>query len=468
MATECSPVRRVMGRACIVSARSGWLLLLLLLLLPLVLDTSAAAIPAASPAPSASTNTWVVLVSTSRYWFNYRHTANALSVYRIVKAAGVPDSNILLLLPDDYACQPRNGPHAAAMFNSASHAFNLYQDDDVEVDYRGSAVTVEALLRLLTGRHSTHTAKRQRLLSDERSNVLLYMSGHGGNEFLKFQDAEELSSTDIGLALRTMHAQRRFSRLLMVSDTCQAESLHKHIDAPGVLSLAASRVGENSYSSGLDPAVGLSLIDRFTDGMLDFFEQRQSRHLAQHNRSGGGSSQHWMSRVSVGELVSALDPGRLLSHPVSRTDLFPLPLSRTPLNAFFAADHRPHASSSQRDTYAALAVAAVDGELGERRAESHPSSPPATPSAAGPSSPPPSLLRATLPGVSSTALRRQLRSFEWSTAHRPPTAVMWTAVAASACLAALLLCWLLERSNTVPHSQRTSKTRVDQRASLAG
>jgi phosphatidylinositol glycan class K len=31
-------------------------------------------------------------------------------------------------------------------------------------------------------------------MTDERSNVLIYMTGHGGDEFLKFQDFEEICS----------------------------------------------------------------------------------------------------------------------------------------------------------------------------------------------------------------------------------------------------------------------------------
>ena len=30
--------------------------------------------------------------------------------------------------------------------------------------------------------------RSKRLLSDARSNVLVYLTGHGGDEFLKFQD----------------------------------------------------------------------------------------------------------------------------------------------------------------------------------------------------------------------------------------------------------------------------------------
>ena len=31
---------------------------------------------------SGHTNNWAVLVDTSRFWFNYRHVANVLSMYR--------------------------------------------------------------------------------------------------------------------------------------------------------------------------------------------------------------------------------------------------------------------------------------------------------------------------------------------------------------------------------------------------
>ena len=39
---------------------------------------------------SGHTNNWAVLVCASRYWFNYRHVANTLAVYRSVKKLGIP------------------------------------------------------------------------------------------------------------------------------------------------------------------------------------------------------------------------------------------------------------------------------------------------------------------------------------------------------------------------------------------
>jgi phosphatidylinositol glycan class K len=53
-------------------------------------------------------------------------------------------------------------------------------------------VTVESFIRLMTGRVEPHVPRSKRLLTDDRSNILVFMTGHGGENFLKFQDAEEI------------------------------------------------------------------------------------------------------------------------------------------------------------------------------------------------------------------------------------------------------------------------------------
>lgn len=57
---------------------------------------------------TAHTDTWALIVSTSRFWLNYRHAANALAVYQSVRRLGIPDSRVLLMLADDVACDARN------------------------------------------------------------------------------------------------------------------------------------------------------------------------------------------------------------------------------------------------------------------------------------------------------------------------------------------------------------------------
>lgn len=128
-------------------------------------------------AKSQHTNNWAVIVDTSRFWFNYRHDSNALSIYTLLKETGMPDDQIILMLADDAACNPRN-PHAGRVFNTDDRQTrrNVY-GEHVEVDYRGSEVTSETFFRLLTDRLPHGTSRSKRLLTDERSNILLFMTG---------------------------------------------------------------------------------------------------------------------------------------------------------------------------------------------------------------------------------------------------------------------------------------------------
>jgi len=223
-----------------------------------------------SPSNSTHTNNWAVLVATSRFWFNYRHIANTLSLYRTVKRLGIPDSQILLLLADDMPCNARN-PFPGEVFNNQNHRLNLY-GENVEVDYRGYEVTVQSFIRLLTGRHGDEVPRSKRLLTDERSNVLIYMTGHGGEEFLKFQDYEEITSMDIADAFQQMWQQKRYNEILFVIDTCQANTMYERFYSPNVMGMGSSSKGENSYAHHSDPEVGVSIIDRFTYYSLDTFE----------------------------------------------------------------------------------------------------------------------------------------------------------------------------------------------------
>lgn len=69
--------------------------------------------------------------------------------YRTVKRLGIPDSNIILMLADDVACNARN-PFPGCVYANRGRHLDLY-GDNIEVDYRGYEVTVENFLRVLTG-----------------------------------------------------------------------------------------------------------------------------------------------------------------------------------------------------------------------------------------------------------------------------------------------------------------------------
>ncbi|CEG73730.1 Putative Phosphatidylinositol glycan, class K [Rhizopus microsporus] len=219
---------------------------------------------------SGHTNNWAVLVCTSRFWFNYRHVANTLSIYRTVKRLGIPDSNIILMLADDVSCNPRNR-YPATVYNNAARHIDLY-GDNVEVDYRGYEVTVENFIRVLTGRVAPNTPRSKRLLSDDRSNILVYMTGHGGNEFLKFQDAEEISAYDLADAFKQMAEKKRYNEILFMIDTCQANTMYSKINSTNILATGSSELDESSYSHHTDHDIGVAVIDGFTYYNLEVLE----------------------------------------------------------------------------------------------------------------------------------------------------------------------------------------------------
>lgn len=69
--------------------------------------------------------------------------------YEIDESKSLPDSQIILMIADDMACNPRNA-FSAQIFNNQNHRINLY-GENIEVDYRGYEVSVENLIRVLTG-----------------------------------------------------------------------------------------------------------------------------------------------------------------------------------------------------------------------------------------------------------------------------------------------------------------------------
>lgn len=280
-----------------------------------LLATVAASADTENSNESGHTNNWAVLVSTSRFWFNYRHMANVLGFYRNIKRLGIPDSQIIVMLSDDVACNPRN-PYVGSVFKGHEHDVDVY-GSNIEVDYRGYEVTVENFIRLLTDRWDEDVPRSKRLMSDDRSNVLVYLTGHGGDDFLKFQDAEEIGAWDLANAFGQMWEKRRYRELLFMIDTCEASSMYSKMYSPNMISVASSQ-HEPSLANSTDPTVGVALIDRFSNFQIQYLEEVDIN-----------------SELTLADMFASYDPVDIESHPGIRDDLFKRPLSSVRVTDFF-------------------------------------------------------------------------------------------------------------------------------------
>lgn len=185
----------------------------------------------------------------------------------------------------------------------------------------GYEVTVQNFIRLLTGRVKESTPKSRRLLTDSGSNILIYMTGHGGDGFLKFQDSEEITSIELADAFEQMRQKQRYNEILLITETCQAESMAQKLYSANILGVGSSKVGEDSLSHHGDPTIGVYIIDRYTYYALEFLEKV-----------------NMTSSKSVGQFLSDVCPKRLCISSVSvRSDLFQRDPNRVPLTDFFGS-----------------------------------------------------------------------------------------------------------------------------------
>ncbi|POW11558.1 hypothetical protein PSHT_08416 [Puccinia striiformis] len=150
-------------------------------------------------------------------------------------------------------------------------------------------------------------------MTDERSNILVYKTGHGGDEFLKFQDAEEISAFDLADAFQTM-----YNELLFMIDTCQANTMTTKLYSPNIIATGSSAKGENSYSHHADSDIGVAVVDRFSHFVLS--------HLEGLNKTSKSTFQDF-----VKEFLSDI----FHSTPAARTDLLNKTINEVLMTDFF-------------------------------------------------------------------------------------------------------------------------------------
>jgi phosphatidylinositol glycan class K len=85
------------------------------------------------------------------------------------------------VIADEYAVNARN-PYKNRMHSEGIHRTGWY-NNRTEIDYRGSDVTVQMFMDALLG----EAPKSLKNLNAE-SNLMIYVTGHGGDQFFKFQD----------------------------------------------------------------------------------------------------------------------------------------------------------------------------------------------------------------------------------------------------------------------------------------
>ena len=200
---------------------------------------------------------YAFIVATSTGWNNYRHQADALAMYQMLKGFGYSDDQILLVMEDDVALHPSN-PHPGEV--------RVVPDgEDLRagaiVDYKLSELQPEDLLSIFSGQPTERTPKV--IQGSPGTNVLVFWSGHGvkdnelkwGNNSLDNYLFEDI----------LMSCSENYRKMFIVMDTCYSGSIAESCWGwDGVLYLCSASRGEPSHADIYDEAYGTYLSNGFT------------------------------------------------------------------------------------------------------------------------------------------------------------------------------------------------------------
>jgi phosphatidylinositol glycan class K len=219
--------------------------------------------------PIWTADKFAVVVSSSRYWYNYRHSSNALAIHHVLRKHNIPESNILLFLAQDFTCDCRN-IESGSVFYDIERSVDLGGGNPPQIDFTQDSVQPINFLRTLRGEFSPFLPRSQRLVAQSTDEILVFFTGHSGVGFMKFQDLRELPADVLNTALLEMEVKGRFSSMMWISDTCKGAALHKDVEIDNFVAISSSSEDENSYGYQADAQIGVLTSDRFSQFSTKF------------------------------------------------------------------------------------------------------------------------------------------------------------------------------------------------------
>ncbi len=215
---------------------------------------------------------WALLVAGSKGWGNYRHQADVLAMYQILKSHGYTDDRIVLVMEDDIAHHSRNPQPGVVQVQPGGE--NQYRD--VQLDYRLSDLQPQDIRNILNGKRSERLP--QVIGADADDNVLVFWSGHG--KYRELCWADEYVGFTHYLARETfseMAENGRYRKLLCLVETCYSGSVAKACEGiPGALFLTAAAENETSKADIFNEDLGVWMTNRFTSTLQEQIIEKPS------------------------------------------------------------------------------------------------------------------------------------------------------------------------------------------------
>ena len=224
----------------------------------------------------ALTDQYAVLVQGSSGFDNYRHQADVLGIYQMLRSGGFPDDHIILVLDKNMASDINN-PERGVVRNAEDSPDLLGGSDSLPaamVDYDSKDLSPHDITDILLGKGSGRLPTV--LPQDAGANVLLYWSGHGSS--ISTGEADEFCWRDYppgngfgaGLLKETVGGMK-FRKLLICVEPCYGEAVIRPVEGVhGVLGISGASAGEMSWADHWNSSARMWMCDRFSLNLTEY------------------------------------------------------------------------------------------------------------------------------------------------------------------------------------------------------
>lgn len=211
---------------------------------------------------------WAVVIGTSDKWAYYRHQADALAMYQLLKRHGYDDDHIILIIEDNIAYHPNN--IYPGVVKVRPDGDNLYHD--VVVDYKINDITPSDLQNILIGNKSTKL--KDVVSSTSADNIIIYWCGHGSPNRLAWGGENTVYSWQIHDILQEMYNSNKYRKILFSMEACYSGSIAEACkEIPGVLFITAANAYETSKADMKDADMGIWLSNGFTRAFQESIDE---------------------------------------------------------------------------------------------------------------------------------------------------------------------------------------------------
>lgn len=211
---------------------------------------------------------WALLVSPSTTWANYRHQADVMAMYQLLRRHGYDDDHIVVVCEDNLANSPDNVfPGKIFVENPSDNVEADNVHDGFTIDYRFTDLQIDDIRRIILG--DTDGGRLPQVLhTTEISNIFIFWSGHGadgrGMCWSDGMGSQVFNGERMRNILDELNNRDGYRRVMLAIETCFSGLIGDAIvGLPDVVAITAANKIEPSKADVHSRELGVFLSNAF-------------------------------------------------------------------------------------------------------------------------------------------------------------------------------------------------------------